>query len=754
MLRTFSLSQLVVAALLSCATACSGGDKIVPTMPVDTNPSGGNAGTIAIAAATSGLSVLRGTTSSVALTLTRGTPFLGIVNLTVEGLPSNVTATFAPADLSIGVTLSTLTVQATATASVGSFTLIVRAHANGLVDAMHSIVVTVNAAAVGTLALTSTLPTVTLAAGDSRPLSIGVIRGGGFDGPVTLTPTCPTGVTCTFQAGNTVATGFSSGTLQIVISAAVAAGTYAINIRGSGAGVADATLSVALVVTGSTAFSMVITPNPLTVTAGTTATATVMITRGGAQTGDIGLIVTGVPAGVTATLAQSSVSGNSTTLTFSVPANAVASSTTVSVSGAAAATNSQIATVLLVIQSAGSGTGSIAYRFCDTSRTVAFFAVQNGTGAWTPVVGSSNVYRFDVASGRGGVAHVTRAKTGSADYAMQVLFASAAELTQAGTALCASSPAHGRTMAGTLTGVPSNESGAVAFGGQASRVNEGGTFSIANVWDGAQDLIAQRYTVSSVGDFVASRVLIRRGVAAAGTALGTIDINGAEAFAPQSRTLTLINLGADQGTVSVSYLTNTSAAVTGSLGNLLWLSDASSRTTRTFTTIPSDRQQAGDLHATAVVALTSSGTSARIAVLYQRAPSDQTITLGPVLPLPSLVNIGGTDYARPRASGTLAVGNSSIAQAAYSQTLSDGTRAASVQATASYLASASYDLTVPDFSSTPGWSAAFGMLSTFAINWVVSGLGVQGVQNPFVAPTDGTTVSYGARSGVIDPPKR
>ena len=60
----------------------------------------------------------------------------------------------------------------------------------------------------------------------------------------------------------------------------------------------------------------------------------------------------------------------------------------------------------------------------------------------------------------------------------------------------------------------------------------------------------------------------------------------------------------------------------------------------------------------------------------------------------------------------------------------------------------------PISASTPGWSAAFGMLSPFALNWVVSGLGGQGVQNPFVAPTDGTTVSYGARSGVIDPPKR
>lgn len=77
-----------------------------------------------------------------------------------------------------------------------------------------------------------------------------------------------------------------------------------------------------------------------------------------------------------------------------------------------------------------------------------------------------------------------------------------------------------------------------------------------------------------------------------------------------------------------------------------------------------------------------------------------------------------------------------------------------MQATAAYLGGASYDMTIPDFSTTPTWLPTYGLVSTFTINWVVSGVGVQGVANPFAAPADGTTLTYGARSGTIDPPKR
>ncbi len=741
--------------LLAFAAACSGGDKIIPPTAAGSDSSGGDVGSIGITVASAALSIARGSSGTVAISLMRGTPFLGIVNLTIEGLPTGVTAAFAPAEMSIGVTQSALTVQPGANAAAGAFTLTIRARAPGLADATQSVAVTVIATPAGTLALNATSASVTVASGDSHPLNIGVVRGGGFAGPVTLTPTCPPGVTCTFQAGNVVGASFSSGTLQIVVSGTVATGSYTITIRGSGSGVADATLNVTLVVTGGNGYTLAIAPNPITIIAGTSASVTINITRPSGFTADVGLIVTGVPTGVTATLAQSTVSGNSTTLTFVVPANVVASSSTVTVSGAAAGAGIQNATVLLVIQSAGGGgTGNIAYRFCDTSRTVAFFATQNGTGAWTPVAASGGVYRFDVASGRGGVAYVTRAKTGAADYDMQVLFATAAELTQAGTALCVTNVSRGRTMTGSITGIGANELGAIAFGGQATGVNGSGGFSIANVWDGAQDLIAQRYTVSAAGDFAPTRLLIRRGVSPTGTSLAAIDMNGGEAFAPQSRTLNIVNLGADQATASGSYITTTTPAVTGTLGNVLWLSNASTRTTRTFATVPTDRQQTGDLHAMAIVAVTSSGNIARISVLYQRASSDQTITLGSVPPLPTVVNIGGTDYARPRAAGTLASGAASIAQASYAQTVSDGSRSATMQATAAYLGGASYDMTIPDFSTTPTWSPTYGLVSTFTINWVVSGVGVQGVANPFAAPADGTTLTYGARSGTIDPPKR
>jgi hypothetical protein len=92
------------------------------------------------------VSATAGSNATVVLTLERLGGFVGAVNVALEGLPANVTGSFAPASFAAGTTSSTLTIVVGANALAGTTPITVRATGTGVADRTLVLQLTVGAA--------------------------------------------------------------------------------------------------------------------------------------------------------------------------------------------------------------------------------------------------------------------------------------------------------------------------------------------------------------------------------------------------------------------------------------------------------------------------------------------------------------------------------------------------------------------------------------------------------------------------------
>src|SRR5690606_13980982 len=212
------------------------------------------------------------------------------------------------------------------------------------------------------------------------------------------------------------------------------------------------------------------------------ATSTVTVTRTNGFAPAVALAVTGAPAGVTATVTPASLTTAATTATISVTAaaSAVAGSYNLTVRGTGTGVPERTAALSVTVQPApggGGGTGSIAWSFCAPSLPV-WVAVQDGSGPWTRVTGTNGSYRFDLASGRGGVAVVTPGTDGTT--ATAIHFGTSDELTEMGARQC-SAATGSRTVNASVVGLSALGQAWLALGGSATVVTpaQAGAFQFA-----------------------------------------------------------------------------------------------------------------------------------------------------------------------------------------------------------------------------------------------------------------------------------
>ena len=125
----------ILAALLS---GCGGYDTIMP-------PSGAVPGNGTLGGGVAGAVTLnRGSSAPVTITVARPTGFTGAIDLSAETLPTGITASFNPETVAAGATTSVLTLAASSTATTGTSYPVVRARGAGVGDATVMIVMNVN----------------------------------------------------------------------------------------------------------------------------------------------------------------------------------------------------------------------------------------------------------------------------------------------------------------------------------------------------------------------------------------------------------------------------------------------------------------------------------------------------------------------------------------------------------------------------------------------------------------------------------
>lgn len=178
------------------------------------------------------VSIAQGNTTGATVTIAR-TNFTAAVTLGATGLPSGVTASFNPAQLS-GTTLSsTLTLTAGASVAAGTSNFAVTGTASGLADQTQSVPLTVAA-----FSLAATPTALTVGAGATVTGAIKAIRAGGFSGAITYAVVgVPTGLTATVTPTSVA----DSEVLSITATAVPTPGTYPLTVTGTSGGVQQQT---------------------------------------------------------------------------------------------------------------------------------------------------------------------------------------------------------------------------------------------------------------------------------------------------------------------------------------------------------------------------------------------------------------------------------------------------------------------------------------------------------------------------------
>jgi hypothetical protein len=503
--------------------------------------------------------------------------------------------------------------------------------------------------------------------------------------------------------------------------------------------------------------TIALTPATLSVQQGANGTATVTLTRAGGFTGDVAIAVQGLPTGVAVAPVTIGASSTSGVLTFTASATATPATTTVTVRATGTGVTAKTATLALTVTAVTSGTGNTTWEFCTAGDAPLWFAVQDGNGAWARVTPTGTTFRFNVTSGRGGVAFVTGATSGSTaspglvdGFALSIFYGTQAELNSQGTQRCL--PGTGKTVNGSVANVDAGQTATVTLGPSSATIvgGTGTTFQLTKVPDGVLDLIASRSTTNpTTFASVVDKVIIRRGLNQPnGSTIPVLDFDAAEAFAPVTENITVGNLNGEVAAVSTLYFTSSGSRASGAG---LASATVPGPGPYTYYGVPAAKQAAGDLHLVQATAYPSSQdlTQSRSSALFFKEPTDRTVTLGPALTLPTVSPAATTPYVRFRATGPMQTQYNKAVGAVFTQVTTQFHQVF-ISASEGYLAgSFTYDFTVPNFTGVSGWDNNWGPVAGTTTQWTVRASGYTGVGVGTPAPAEGVTFSSAARSGSI-----
>ena len=718
---------LFMGCALILLSACGGSNDTTPPVV---------AGTLSVAVTPATLSLPVGGIGTASASIVRGGSFTGDVALAATA-PTGVTVTLGTATLGAGITVSTVSVAvattATPTPAATPATITITATGSGVTTTTATLALTVTAASAPSATLAISSATATLQAKDTTATTVATVaRVGGFTGDLTLSQTgAPTGVTVTF-APSPIGASATTSTITIRSSASAPPGNHSIIISAAGTGITAPTATYSLRIDPVPTLTVSVAPTATSIVAGASGSATATIVRGGGFTDAVALTATGAPPGMTVTFTPASVAAGSTTSAIAIAVGSgVPANITYPITINAAGTGVTATPVALnvTVPAVVSGT-TVTISYCAADAPI-WLAYQDGAGAWTRVAPNSgtNTYQFSLASGKGGVATVDTVGTG---YTLDVSYATTAELNGLGKGffqgLCGA-----KTVRGSVVNVSSAQGANVSLGRSGGENNGLPSFSLFDVAAGPQDLFASRVNATTER---ADKLILRRGLNIPdGGTLAVLDFNAAEAFAPASANVTVSGLGADTAQI-VSGFDGTRGSASGRTETFRDYIAATGA--RPYDAIPLAQLASGELQLLLAGASAANNfSSERVAFVWFRNPTDQTLALGPALSTPTVTRISGGAYSRVRAQLAVQTEYNRSFTAEYEH--GSPSRTTTILASTGYVGGAAWDFSIPDLSGATGWNPTWGLQNGISLFWSVTAYG--GSLSRFGADaTDGSTL--------------
>ena len=687
--------------------------------------------TLTLSAST--LSIVQGgATPTTTVTLGR-TNFPGNVTLSVDNLPTGVTAAFNPANPISGDN-SVLTLTVSPTAPTGTFNnLAVRGVATGLTDRTAPLTLTITAAGSFTLSV-SPAGGVSLVQGTSDNSKTINISRNNYGAAITLTAEgLPAGVTAAFAGSPTL---LNSSVLTLTATAgATVGGPVTVTIRGTGpaalrapGGAADveATTTLSLTVTAAVAGNFSLTTTPATsvsITQGaSTPTVTVNINRTGGNTSNVTLTTTGtLGTGMTAVFVPNPTNANSSVLTITTTGATPTGSYPIVIHGNATGLAEQTVNLTInVTAPSGGGNASVSFAGCTTDNKAVWFAFQDGTaGTWTAVTGVADVYQFNITQSKGGIAYVV---LGTGSSTINVQYFTQAELTAGVLNFCTAALPAGKTVNGTVSNLPGGLIGRVSFARSGASVFANGAFQILNAQDGNFDLIGYASSVS-IGS--TDRVFVKRGENPAAGGSFSVPVNftdGTLSSSPAAASVALNGLvGGETLSHGMTFYTQGTACVPATL-----YSASPAGSSFIMYGVPPSLRVGTDMHSINITALNGT-TSFRSLIenfldIATRAATP--FVLPAQLPVPVATDAGGP-YKRPSIAVT---GVPAELNLSHTMTYTDNTvtgKAGVVSATQGWVGAAGSNVTLvlPNFAGVGTFNNAWAAASGDALNWTMSSSG-------------------------------
>ncbi len=216
--------------------------SLTASTTVSLTVTGTSSANFTLSAAPSSITIAKGASGRSVVTVTPTGGFTGSVAFSASGLPTGVTATFAPTS---STTSSRLALMVGASAASGTFPITVTGTSGSLTNTTTVTLTVPGSTGGGSFTLSATPASVSLTRGGAAGTStIKVTPSGGFTGTVTFTISgLPSGVTATFNPTSST----TSSVLSLTASSTATTGKAAVTVTGT-SGTTTATVAMKIAV--------------------------------------------------------------------------------------------------------------------------------------------------------------------------------------------------------------------------------------------------------------------------------------------------------------------------------------------------------------------------------------------------------------------------------------------------------------------------------------------------------------------------